>query len=68
MGAYEFPARATSNAIYWGDLDADRVVGIVDFLALLADSGLADECLPADLDFDGEVGIIDFIRLLGNWG
>ncbi len=68
MGAYEFPGMATSNAIYWCDLDADRVVGIVDFLILLADWGPADMCLPADLDLDGEVGIIDFIRLPGNWG
>ena len=68
MGAYELPGTVASNTIYLGDLDADRVVGIVDFLALLADWGPADMCLPADLDFDGEVGITDFLLLLGNWG
>ncbi len=49
------------------DLDGDGIVGIVDFLALLANWGPADMCLPADLDFDGEVGITDFLILLGNW-
>ena len=68
MGAYEFPGTAASNPIYLGDLDADRVVGIVDFLTLLANWGAADMCLPADLDFDGDVGITDFLILLGNWG
>ena len=67
MGAYEFPGMA-SNQIYLGDLDGDRVVGIVDFLALLANWGPADICVPADLDVDGEVGITDFLLLLGNWG
>ena len=49
-----------------GDLDADGVVGIIDFLALLAQwnqSGVA-----ADLDMDGIVGITDFLLLLANWG
>jgi hypothetical protein len=42
----------------------DGVVGIVDFLDLLADWGNASAC-----DFDGGgVGITDFLALLANWG
>ncbi len=44
--------------------DGDGNVGIVDFLALLADWGNASAC-----DFDGGgVGINDFLELLANWG
>ncbi len=54
-----------------GDLDADGVVGILDFLALLAAWGPCAQppaaCI-ADLDNDGLVGITDFLALLGNWG
>ena len=55
-----------SRFIGAGDLDADGVVGISDFLELLAlwgQSGVA-----ADLDMDGIVGIVDFLLLLANWG
>ena len=49
-----------------GDLDADGVVGINDFLTLL---GQWDQGgVAADLDMDGIVGINDFLLLLGNWG
>ena len=42
----------------------DGVVGINDFLQLLADWGAASDC-----DFDGGgVGINDFLELLANWG
>ncbi len=42
----------------------DGVVGINDFLSLLADWGGAGDC-----DFDGGgVGINDFLELLANWG
>jgi len=42
----------------------DGVVGINDFLQLLADWGAAGDC-----DFDGGgVGINDFLELLANWG
>ena len=45
-----------------GDNNGD--VGIVDFLALLAQWGGAGTC-----DFDGGgVGIVDFLALLANWG
>ncbi len=54
-----------------GDLDEDGVVGISDFLALLAAWGpCADPCppsCPADLDDDCNVGIFDFLTLLANW-
>ena len=54
-----------------GDLDGDCMVGITDFLALLAAWGpCPDPCPPgcaADLDGDCEVGITDFLALLSNW-
>jgi len=46
-----------------GDDDGD--VGIVDFLALLAEWDLVDT--PCDFD-GGGVGIVDFLKLLANWG
>ena len=49
-----------------GDLDADGIVGILDFLALLAMWGQGN--VAADLDMDGMVGINDFLLLLANWG
>ena len=61
----------TIDAPALGDLDADGVVGIADFLALLAAWGPCPtppaHCL-ADLDADGSVGIADFLTLLANWG
>ncbi len=45
--------------------DGDGVVGIVDFLALLAQWGQVGT--PCDLDGSG-VGITDFLELLANWG
>jgi outer membrane protein assembly factor BamB len=54
-----------------GDIDCDDMVGILDFLALLAAWGPCPPdpapC-PADFDGDGEVGITDFLDLLGAWG
>ena len=54
-----------------GDLDGDGIVGINDFLMLLAAWGLCDQPCPpscaADLDGDCNVGIIDFLLLLANW-
>ncbi len=45
--------------------DADGIVGIVDFLAVLAQWGqIGTSC---DLDNDG-TGITDFLRVLGTWG
>ena len=54
-----------------GDLDGDGIVGIIDFLMLLAAWGpCAEPCPPscaADLDGDCAVGITDFLMLLANW-
>jgi hypothetical protein len=54
-----------------GDLDGDGVVGILDFLLLLAAWGpCPDPCPPAcaaDLDGDCTVGVTDFLLLLANW-
>ncbi len=52
-------------ALTLGDLDGDGTVGILDFLALLADWSMTHS--SADLDGDGTVGILDFLILLGNW-
>jgi len=55
-----------------GDINGDGIVGIEDFLFLLAAWGpCADPCPPSCRpDFDGDcvVGIADFLTLLANWG
>ncbi len=48
----------------WDCGDNDGTVGIVDFLALLAQWGGPGSC---DID-GGGVGITDFLELLANWG
>ncbi len=62
--------RITFDNATVGDLDGDCIVGIQDFLGLLAAWGSCPspptEC-PADLDGDGSVGILDFLLLLANW-
>jgi len=61
MGAYEFQVPCPWDC--GGDNDGN--VGIVDFLALLAEW---DEVgTPCDFD-GGGVGIVDFLSLLANWG
>ncbi len=53
-----------------GDIDGDGIVGIDDFLALLAAWGpcpAPPAGCPADLDNDGYVRITDFLLLLANW-
>ena len=54
-----------------GDIDGDGIVGINDFLLLLAAWGpCPGPCPPscaADLDGDCNVGIADFLLLLANW-
>ena len=54
-----------------GDVDGDGVVGINDFLQLLAAWGSCDAPCPpscaADFDGDCTVGIQDFLILLANW-
>ncbi len=49
------------------DLNGDGVVGMADFVELLAAWG-TDPGGPPDLDGDGNVGIVDFLRLLADWG
>jgi hypothetical protein len=53
------------------DLDMDGMVGITDFLILLAAWGPCPDppaTCPADLDGSGDVGITDMLELLGVWG
>ncbi len=54
-----------------GDVNRDGVVGIEDFIALLAAWGNcpADPTTPcpADIDSDTVVGVLDLLILLGNW-
>ena len=52
-----------------GDVNGDGVVGITDFLALLAAWGPCADCddCPADFDGDCAVGITDLLILLANW-
>jgi len=52
------------------DLDGDGMVGINDFLMLLAIWGPCPAAGPCagDLDCDGTVGITDFLGLLAAWG
>ena len=63
---------ATITVLPLGDLDGDGIVGILDFLDLLAAWGPCPAPCPpschADLDNDCVVGITDFLILLGNWG
>ena len=48
----------------WDCADGDGQVGILDFLALLADWGGPGAC-----DFDGGgIGPTDFLDLLAHWG
>jgi hypothetical protein len=49
------------------DLDGDSVVGITDFLILLAQWG-TNPGGPPDFNGDLTVGITDFLELLANWG
>jgi hypothetical protein len=55
----------------FGDLDGDDIVGVSDFLLLLASWGpCPDPCPPfcvGDLDGDCSVGVTDFLLLLANW-
>ncbi len=54
------------SACPW-DTGGDGIVGIVDFLNLLALWG-TNPGGPPDFDADGVVGILDFLSLLGAWG
>ena len=66
MGAYEFQGEPLD--VILGDIDGDGIVGINDFLDLLAAWGACvEDCCLADLDLDGQVGINDFLDVLANW-
>jgi probable HAF family extracellular repeat protein len=53
-----------------GDIDHDCIVGIHDFLMLLAAWGPCppDGGCPGDFNGDGAVDIVDFLKLLAHWG
>jgi hypothetical protein len=55
---------APSGECPWDCGDGDGMVGVVDFLALLAQWGEPGSC-----DFDGDgVGVTDFLAMLAQWG
>jgi hypothetical protein len=49
------------------DVNGDGMVGVNDFLDLLAAWG-PNPGHPADIDGDGMVGVNDFLELLAAWG
>lgn len=51
-----------------GDSNLDGIVGIDDFLAVLAKWGPCPPPCPEDADGDGFVGINEFLNVLANWG
>lgn len=53
------------TACAWDCGDGDGIVGVDDFLALLAQWGMVGT--PCDID-GGGVGVDDFLALLANWG
>ncbi|MHC4142866.1 MAG: hypothetical protein ACYSUF_13735 [Planctomycetota bacterium] len=44
------------------------MVGVTDFLRLLAAWGPQPLGHPADFDSDGVVGVLDFLILIAHWG
>ncbi|MHC4219714.1 MAG: hypothetical protein ACYSU7_14835, partial [Planctomycetota bacterium] len=50
-----------------GDVNADGVVNVNDFLQLLAEWGCATGC-ASDINNDGVVNVNDFLALLADWG
>jgi hypothetical protein len=57
----------TAQPCPWDCGDDDASVGVVDFLALLAQWGSAGPCDCEDSP-DGEVDVGDFLALLAHWG
>ncbi len=49
----------------WDCGDQNGHVGVVDFLALLAQWNTAGSC---DANLDGAVNVVDFLEMLGHWG
>ena len=65
----ETPGRIYRVAIPCGaDVDDDGVVGIGDFLLVLAQWGPCPPQCLGDVDGDNIVGINDFLLVLANWG
>ena len=62
VGSFQHPP---AQPCPWDCGDNDGTVGIVDFLAMLAQWGTPGSC---DSDGDGAVGIVDFLALKGHWG
>ena len=62
VGSFQHPP---AQPCPWDCGDFDGAVGIVDFLAMLAQWGTPGSC---DSDGDGAVGIVDFLALKGHWG
>jgi hypothetical protein len=61
---------ATIRVVPVGDLDGDGIVGVNDFLLLMAAWGPCPdppEPCRADLDGDGMVGVNDFLLMLAHW-
>lgn len=50
------------------DVDGDGIVGINDFLQVLAAWGPCGSPCVEDIDEDGTVGIVDFLQVLASWG
>jgi hypothetical protein len=69
VGAGHLPVYLDFDAqpFCFGDIDADGIVGVTDFLAILAAWGPCSGCL-ADLDQSGNVDVSDFLLLLAQWG
>jgi hypothetical protein len=67
----DFVARDCIRLVPPGDIDGDCVVGVADFLVMLATWGSCPappaNCV-ADFDQSGDVGVTDFLILLANWG
>ncbi|MHC4348906.1 MAG: hypothetical protein ACYS15_10310 [Planctomycetota bacterium] len=61
--------RIDADGLHGADIDGDGVVGILDFLDLLAAWGPCPDCgnCPADLDGDCVVGVSDFLIVLEHW-
>ena len=56
------------SAICASDANNDGIVGIGDFLLVLAQWGPCPPQCLGDVDGDGEVGILDFLLVLADWG
>ena len=66
-GTYIIDMSCDGGPVCPGDADGDDIVGINDFLLVLATWG-TDPGGPPDFDGDGIVGINDFLFVLANWG